>query len=106
MRTFGKDTPEFFIFTIDGEEAVYKLPLISSLPFDKAIKFAEIAAIQDDAVSNLEAMRLQHALIREYMGERADELSTSKLVEIFEAWMGATAEAGATAGESSALSEQ
>lgn len=106
MRTFGKDTPEFFTFTIDGEETVYKLPLVSSLPFEKALKFAEIAAIQDDAVSNFEAMKLQHSLIREYMGERADELSTSKLVEIFDAWMGATADSGATAGESSALSEQ
>ena len=99
MRTFGKDTPEFFVFQIEGDGTTYKLPLISSLPFEKALEFAEIATIQDEAVSNFEAMKLQHRLVREYMGEAADSLSTAKLVEIFEAWMAATADTGATAGE-------
>lgn len=98
MRKFGKDTPEFLTFTIGDDETVYKLPYATSMPFETALKFAEVAAIQDEAVSNLEALKLQHSLLKEYIGEAADKLTTKDVTDIFTAWTEGE-ETGVNAGE-------
>lgn len=100
MRHFGKDTPEFLTFTIGDSDEVYKLPLPTSMPFETALRFAEVAAIADDDVSNLESMKLQHRLLKEYIGDAADELTTAQVNEIFTAWAeGGREETGVTEGE-------
>ena len=98
MRKFGKDTPTFLAFTIGDDETVYKIPYASSMPFETALRFAEVAAIQDDALSNLEALKLQHALLKEYIGDAADQLTTKDVTDIFSAWSEGE-ETGASAGE-------
>lgn len=100
MRKFGKDTPEFLTFTVGDGEKVYKLPLAASMPFETALRFAEIAAISDSDLSNLEAMKLQLDMLREHMGEDANKLTAGQVSEIFNAWTEASnGETGASTGE-------
>ena len=40
MRKFGKDSPEFFVFQIEGSKKTYKIPLAASLTI-KQIKAFE-----------------------------------------------------------------
>jgi len=100
MRSFGKDTPEFFTFTIGDDEKIYKIPLATSVPHTTTLKFAEVAAIADPATNQYESLKLQHEFLRKYMGEVVDTLTTKQENEIFEAWSAATKEeTGVTQGE-------
>ena len=86
MRQFGTDAPEFLAFTLGKSKTVHKLPLGTSMPFEVALRFAEIAAIEDPDTQNLEMLHFQKELLDRYVGEAAKDLTTAQVQEIFEAW--------------------
>ena len=98
MRKFGNDAPEFMSFTLGNSKKVHKMPLAASMPMSVAVRFAEIAALDDDA-QGAESARLQLDLLRRYIGEEADELTSAQVAEIFNAWAEESNDQGATPGE-------
>lgn len=90
MRKFGKDSPEFFAFQIEGSEKTYKIPLAASMTI-KQIKAFQTAG--DDFFEQIE-------WLKEFMGEVVEDLTASETSAILHAWAEASKEQGATAGES------
>ena len=86
MRQFGTDAPAFMSFTLGKSKTVYKLPLAASLPFQYTLRFAEIAAIEDLEEQTLATLRFQKELLDRYIGEKAADLTTDQVRQIFEAW--------------------
>lgn len=99
MRQFGTDAPDFLSFTLGKSKKVYKLPLGTSLPFDYAVRFAEIAAIDDAEEQGLESIKLQKEILDRYIGEDAKDLTTAQVTEIFEAWAEEGNKSGVSQGE-------
>ena len=98
MRKFGNDAPEFMSFTLGTSKKVYKMPLAASMPMSVALRFAEIAALDEEA-QGAESLRLQLDLLRRYIGDEADELTSAQVAEIFTAWAEESEAQGATPGE-------
>jgi len=98
VRKFGNDSPEFMEFTIGKSKKVYRMPLAASMPMSVAVKFAEIATLDDDA-QGAESAKLQLNLLRRYVGDEADELTSAQVAEIFNAWAEESNAQGATPGE-------
>lgn len=98
MRKFGNDAPEFMSFTLGSSKKVHKLPLAASMPMSVAVRFAEIAAMDGDA-QGAESAKLQLELLRRYVGDEADDLTSAQVAEIFEAWAEESNDQGATPGE-------
>lgn len=92
MRKFGTDAPEFFCFQMEGSDAVYKIPLATSMPVG-IIKHLK------------EGFDGQLFILTQYMGEDAEKITAGEMADIFRAWNDAGKEQGASAGESSASSE-
>lgn len=90
MRQFGKDTPDFFAFQIEGSDAVYKIPLAGSMTN------REILAVSDMG----DDYRKQIEWLRKYIGDAVDDLTINQTTEIIRGWSNATKEQGADPGES------
>lgn len=93
MITFGQGKIEYFEFQLEGEEEIYGIPLAPYMPIG-------LIEEMNKADTDGDALRLQIKILRKYMGERADDLPISMLKEIIVAWSEASAESGATVGES------
>ena len=91
MRVFANDSPEFFVFQIEGHEEVYKIPLLASLKIPEAKRWTE--TIEEGFLAQVE-------WVRGYIGDIVDELSVEQVQAILNEWTEATKEQGATAGES------
>ena len=98
MRKFGTDSPEFMEFTIGKSKKIHNLPLAASMPMSVAVRFAEIAALDEDA-QGAESAKLQLELLRRYVGEEAEQLTSGQVAEIFNAWAEESNAQGATPGE-------
>lgn len=90
MRSFSTDTPEFFVFTVDGVE--YRVPLAASLP-SKTLRDLE------DGYRENRSFRVQLEMLRTYMGDIVDELPSSVADEILKAWGEESTKQGASVGE-------
>ena len=99
MRQFGTDKPEFLSFTLGKSKTIHKLPLGTSLPFEYALRFAEIAAMEDEEKQGLASLQFQKELLDRYIGEAAKDLTTAQVQEIFEAWSEEGSKTGVTQGE-------
>ena len=98
MRRFGQEKKEYFEFQIEGSDVIYKIPLAASMP-------ARLILFMNEADKRDEVFEAQMAMLREYMGEDADEITTNTALQILEAWSDESMKQGATAGESQALSD-
>lgn len=100
MRKFGKDKPEFMAFTLGEETTVHRLPLAASLPAAAMLQMYD--AYQGGEAA---AFKWQIEFLRKYIGEAADNLTTSEVAEIISGWMEESESQGASAGESQASSD-
>lgn len=95
MRKFGTDAPDFLAFQLEGEDAVYKLPLASSMPAETLIALTEAEERGETA-----AVRKQLEVLATYMGaEAVASLTMSDLRNIFAAWLEESKARGASQGE-------
>ena len=92
MRKFTTDAPEFFTFQLEDSEKVYKIPVAASMPY--MILFLTKNGFEG-----------QVEMLRHYMGDVVDDLTTGMLTEILKGWSNEGKEQGASPGESSALSD-
>lgn len=93
MRKFGKDKPELMKFQIEGSDKVYTMPLAASLPAAYLIEMSE--AEGDD----VKAFKFMYKLLKQYMGDDADNLTASELRDITTAWNQDSEKQGAKVGE-------
>ena len=106
MRTFGKDTPDFFIFKIAGRKKTYKLPTLASLPYEYNIKLARIGSLSDQGEANAAALEFQMEILERYIGEDAKDFPTDAVSDLFTEWFAYSAETtGVDEGEYSGSSE-
>lgn len=106
MRTFGKDTPEFFEFKIAGKKKTYRIPTQGSLPYPLTKRLAEIGTISDPSKLNAEATAYQYEILDRYIGEDAQDFSTEAVSELFTEWLAYSTEtSGVDEGEFSGSSE-
>ena len=92
MRTFG-EVKEYFEFQLEGSEKIYQIPLAASLP-------ASIMINMKNADKRDEGFEAQYEMLRKYMGDDVEELSSSMATNILEAWAEESNENGASPGES------
>ena len=92
MRTFGEEK-KYFEFALEGDDKVYKIPLAQYIPMASVLMMRE-ADKRDDSLIG------QTNLLRRYMGDVVDEISSSMVANIINAWVDASADAGASPGES------
>lgn len=92
MRQFTTDAPEFFSFTLEGSDMVYKIPLAASMPVKTLL------SLDGTLASQLE-------MLEKYMGDAAGELSAATVGDILKAWSQASKGQGASVGESEASSD-
>ena len=106
MRTFGKDTPEFFEFKIAGKKKTYRIPTQASMSYAFTSRMMEIATMDDPTQANAAAIRLQYDILEKYIGAEAAEFSTEAVSELFTAWARYSDETtGLEQGESQGSSE-
>ena len=90
MRQFGKDTPEFFCFQLEGKKKTYKIPLAASLSNDDLFAF-------EDSEGDY---RKQVEWLARFMGDDIKSLTPYETSEIIKAWAEESRGQGAEAGES------
>ena len=95
MRKFGTDAPEFFVFQLEGDDTVYKIPLAASMTNRQIAEF-------DQTNSNYSK---QVEWLRGFIGDIVDDLTGSDTRAILQEWLTKSAETGASVGESEALSD-
>lgn len=93
MRKFGSKDIEYFIFQLEGDDTVYRVPVAASIPFSILNKM-------NDTKETGEGFIAQVDMLRKYMGDVVDELPTGTLSEILLAWSEESKKAGASVGES------
>lgn len=94
MRKFGKDKPELMSFMLGDSEKVYTIPLAGSMPATLILEMQESYKGGDAA-----AFKFQVELLRRYIGDAVEELTTSDVREIIVAWGEESSKQGATPGE-------
>ena len=90
MRLFGKDSPDYFVFQIEGSEETYKIPLAGSMTNKELFAFEETEG----------DYRRQVAWLRNYIGDAVDDMTPSQTRDILLAWGKETQKQGADPGES------
>lgn len=106
MRTYGKDTPEFFEFKISGKKKTYRIPTQASISYDLTYRMAKLAEIEDTAEANAEAMAIQMDILTKYIGEEARDFPTEAVGALFLDWATYSEEtSGVSAGELQGSSE-
>ncbi len=93
MRRFGKEKQEFFRFQLADDDKVYEIPLAASMPATLILKLKE----EFDEGRGFES---QLEMLRKYMGDVVDELTSSTAMDILNGWVKASSEQGAEVGES------
>lgn len=92
MRKFEKTKEVFFEFQIEGSKKVYKVPVAASMPITEMLYLKE----QDAKGKGLEA---QIEMLRKYMGDVVDELTSEMVTEILREWAKESQDFGASVGE-------
>ena len=106
MRTFGKDTPEFFEFKIAGRKKTYRIPTLASIGYNFNKLLAQIGTIDDPMKQSAAAAELQADILLEYIGEEAMTFPTEAVADLFTAWFNDTEETtGVSQGELQGSSE-
>ena len=90
MRTFKVDSPEYYLFRIEGDEKVYKIPLMASM------NNREAKAFEDTDGDYM----LQVEWLRTYIGDVIDEMTVDMTGDIIREWASASRDQGADLGES------
>lgn len=93
MRTFGKKNIEYFEFQLEGEDEIYKVPLAADMPFTLLHNVRVAAEDGNGFVAQIDMLRV-------YMGDVVDKLSSGVLTEILNAWSDESTKTGASVGES------
>lgn len=90
MRTFKIDSPEYYLFRLEGDDKVYKIPLMASMNNREAKAFEDT---DGDYMSQIEWLRT-------YLGDVVDDLSVGVTSDIIKEWASASKDQGASLGES------
>lgn len=90
MRQFAIDSPEFFVFKIEGAKKTYKIPLASSLTNKQAVEFEKTGG----------EYRAQIEWLRGFIGDVVDDLTPAVTSQILQAWSKESRDQGASVGES------
>ena len=90
MRKFGKDTPEFFVFQLEGNKKTFKIPLAASMTNRDILEFEDTNG----------DYRKQVAWLEKFMGDTVNDLTASETADILRAWADESKDQGATPGES------
>ena len=93
MRKFGGQDIEYFVFQLEGDDTVYRIPEAASIPFSILNKMNETKETGEGFVAQVD-------MLRKYMGDVVDELPAGTLSEILLAWSEESKKAGASVGES------
>ena len=96
MREYSTDSPDFFVFKVDGK--TYKIPTLASMP-------VEMLREMNDADKRGESFEWQLGMLKKYMGDVVEQLPGGVVRDILHDWSLETKKSGADAGESSASSE-
>lgn len=87
MRTFGKDTPEFMVFQVEGDERTYKLPLAASLKPVYNMRILEAMREKDADELEYLSQKLMIDIFTDYLGpEFIASTTVSQMLEIWKAW--------------------
>lgn len=100
MRRFGTDAPQLFMFQYGDSDEIYKVPLAGSLPNTELLEMRDA-----DNIDHFTGFIRQKEMLRKYIGDIVDEMSTTTISEILQAWAEESNKQGATVGESQALSD-
>lgn len=93
MRKFGKSEIEYFEFQLEGDETVYRIPYAAHMPYSMLQTINEASKTE-------KRFTVQVDMLRKYMGDIVDELTTETLSEILTAWGEESMATGASVGES------
>lgn len=99
MRTFGKDSPEFMEFKVEGDKKTYRLPLAGSIKAEFNVRLFE-AGRADEADREYLTQRLILDMFRFYLGDEfADAVDADTMLAIWNAWLEEGRKANQDAGE-------
>lgn len=88
MRTFGKDSPKFMEFKMDGDDTVYRLPLAASMRPDFNLRLFEAGRAEDAGEREYMAQRLMIDIFECYLGaDFVASVTTGQMLEIWWGWM-------------------
>lgn len=94
MRKFGVDKPDLMRFQLGDDEKVYTIPLAASMPISTLLGMSK-AQKKGEA----ELLEFQVEMIRTYIGEAVDKLTSGDVRDILNAWTQESAGQGAEVGE-------
>ena len=94
MRKFGVDKPELMKFQLGDDEKVYTLPLAASMPITTILGMSK-AQKKGEA----ELLDYQVEMLRTYIGDAVDNLTSGDVRDILNAWTEESAGQGAEVGE-------
>lgn len=88
MRTFGKDSPRFMEFKMEGGDEVYRLPLAASMKPAYNLRLFEAGRAEGEGEREYMAQRLMVDMFTDYLGsEFVESVTASQMLEIWLAWM-------------------
>lgn len=90
MRKFTKDSPEFFVFQIEGDSKTFKIPLAACMTNKQILEFGEIG---DDYFEQIK-------WLKKFIGKAVDDLTPAETAAILRAWADESKDHGASVGES------
>ena len=93
MRKFGKDSPEFFVFQLEGSKETYKIPLAASMSSKDLIPLKKSETSPD-------GLEMEIEVLKKYVGDAIEDLPPKGIGEIMTAWAEESRAQGASVGES------
>lgn len=100
MRTFGKDSPKFMAFKVEGDDTTYKLPLSGSIRAEYNVRLYRAMSAGADSEREYLLQELMLDMFREYLGDGfVDALDVSTMLDIWRAWQEESAKANQEPGE-------
>lgn len=99
MRTFGKDSPKFMEFKLEGSERVHRLPLSASLRPDFNLRLYEALKAPEEDQEYL-TQRFIVDMLGFYLGaDFVEAIDSATMIAIWNAWLEESKEASQPAGE-------
>jgi len=75
-----------FIFKIEGDKKLYRLPLMQYLPIKTVRRLSSINKIDDDEEKSLDMVDLIIDMLDQYAPGLTDKITQADMLTIFEAW--------------------
>ena len=79
-----------FVFKIDGDKTLYRLPLMQYLPIKTIRDLGKISEQDDGAEKNLTMLDFMLDILDKYAPGLTDNLTQADMVTIFDAWSDAS----------------